>query len=71
MQQSLAMEASGAADQDLASCIQQVRAQAITGLFTARNPDGTPVPMAEWLQQEIDALTARRDALKAGLAPKQ
>jgi hypothetical protein len=71
LQQSMAVEISGASDQELSNCIQEVRAQVISSLFSARHPDGTPMPMAEWFQAEIDGLNARREALRAAMAPKQ
>jgi hypothetical protein len=68
-QTALVTEASDAGDSELANCIQMVRSQVVAGLFTAwRRPDGTPRPMPELIQSQVDALTQRRDALRATIS---
>jgi hypothetical protein len=70
-QQALAIEASNAGDQELAACIQQVRSQVVAGLITgSRRPDGSPVPVADLIQGQIDALSARRETLRAAIMPR-
>ncbi len=67
-QNSLMSEATGADDGELAMCIQTVRGQVVTALATSwRRPDGTPIPTPELLQAQMDALTRRRDALRAAI----
>jgi hypothetical protein len=66
-----AVQASNAADSELANCIQMVRGDVIAGLIrSARRPDGTPVPMSESIQSLIDKLSVRREILRAAVAPK-
>lgn len=67
-QMSIAMDASSAGDAELANCIQLVRSQVVANLIrNGRLPDGTPVPMSESIQSEVDALTARRETLRAAM----
>jgi hypothetical protein len=67
-QTALATEAFNAGDGELADCIQMVRNQVLASLVTAwRRPDGTPIPMPEWIQSQVDALTQRRDTLRAAV----
>jgi len=67
-QNSLMSEASGAGESELANCIQLVRGQVIGALSGAwRRPDGTPIPVAELIQAQIDALTGRRETLRAAV----
>lgn len=68
-QNSLMSEASNAADGELANCIQTVRGQVIAALSAAwRRPDGTPIPVAELIGSQIDALNRRRETLRAAVA---
>jgi hypothetical protein len=65
---SLMSEASGAGDSDLAICIRTVRGQVLAALSAdRRRPDGTPIPVPESIQSQIDALAQRRDALRAAV----
>ena len=70
-EETLVMDASNAADQELAGCIQQVRSQVVSALITgSRRRDGTSVPVAELIKSELDTLNSRRDALRAAIASK-
>jgi hypothetical protein len=67
-QNSLMSEASNAGDSELANCIQLVRGQVVAALSTAwRRPDGSPIPVAELIQSQIDALNRRRETLRAAV----
>jgi hypothetical protein len=67
-QMSIAMDASNAGDAELANCIQLVRSQVVANLIrNGRLSDGTPIPIAESIQSEIDALNARRETLRAAV----
>ena len=67
-QNSLMSEASDSGDGDLAACIQMVRGQVIAALSSAwRRPDGLPIPMPELIQSQIDALSQRRETLRAAV----
>jgi hypothetical protein len=66
-QNSLMSEATNAGDSELAACIQAVRSQVVASLFAARRPDGTAVPTSELIQSQIDALSQRREILRAAL----
>jgi hypothetical protein len=68
-QTALATEASEAGDSELANCIQTVRNQVVASLFSAwRRPNGTPTPAAELIQSQVDALSQRRETLRAAIA---
>jgi hypothetical protein len=68
-QKTLAIEASEAGDSELANCIQTVRNQVVASLFSAwRRPNGTPTPAAELIQSQVDALSQRRETLRAAIA---
>jgi hypothetical protein len=67
-QQTLAIDTSNAADQELAGCIQQVRSQVVAALFTSRRPNGVVPPAKDVIQAQLDSLNARREALRAGMA---
>jgi hypothetical protein len=67
-QNSLMSEASNAGDGELANCIQLVRGQVVAALATAwRRPDGSPIPMPELIQSQIEALNQRRETLRAAV----
>ena len=65
---SLMSEGSGADDSELANCIQMVRGPVVAALSAAwKRPDGSPIPMPELIQSQIDALSQRREALRAAV----
>jgi hypothetical protein len=68
-QTSSAIETSNAGDSELAACIQAVRNKVVEGLITrGRQPDGSPTPMADLIQSQIDAMSQRRELLRAAVA---
>jgi hypothetical protein len=68
-QTALSSEAFNSGDSELANCIQAVRSQVVASLVSAwRRADGTPIPMPELIQSQVDALTQRRDTLRAAIS---
>jgi hypothetical protein len=67
-QNSLMTEASSAGDSELVACIQTVRSQVLANLISARRPDGTPLPVPELIQSQIDALNQRRELLRNAMS---